>query len=181
MLHIQAEDIMSSKSMLLGAAMALFAGPAAANHTEGASSGTLGELNFRFDSAALMANAPGVLDQVVRFASANPDTKIVLDAHTDPIGASTYNVGLAIRRAESVRSQLKTMGVPEDRIVFAIYGEDGERRASYAGDRRVTIWSTHEPLATVIDRTFAGNGEAVTWQHPLTVAQIEGTDEVASR
>jgi outer membrane protein OmpA-like peptidoglycan-associated protein len=181
MLSIQAEDTMMLKSLLLGAAAALLAGPAAANDSHPTGSGALGELSFRFDSAALMDNAPGVLDKVVAFASANPESKIVLDAHCDPIGASTYNVKLAIHRAESVRDQLKTMGVPEDRVVFAIYGEDGARRATYAGDRRVTIWSTREPLATVIDRTFAGKGEAVTWQRPLSVAQIQGSDEVASR
>jgi outer membrane protein OmpA-like peptidoglycan-associated protein len=176
---------MTCKSLLLGTAVAMLAGSAAANDAQSTRqstrSGALGELHFRFDSAALMANAPGVLDKVVAFASANPDSKIVLDAHTDPIGASTYNVTLAIHRAESVRDRLKTMGLPEDRIVFAIYGEDGARRATYAGDRRVTIWSTREPLAAVIDRTFAGKGEAVTWRQPLTVAQIEGTEAVASR
>ena len=172
---------MTLKSILLGAALALLAGPAAAKDAQPTGSGALGELNFRFDSAALMAEAPGVLDKVVAFASANPDTKIVLDAHCDPVGASTYNVKLAIRRAESVRERLKTMGVPEDRIVFAIYGEDGAKRATYAEDRRVTLWSTREPLAVVIDRTFAGKGEAVTWQQPKTVAEIEGKDQVATR
>jgi hypothetical protein len=73
------------------------------------------------------------------------------------------------------------MGVPEDRIVFAIYGEDGARRSSYASDRRVTIWSTRQPLAMVIDRTFAGKGNAVTWEQPKTVAEIEGQTGVASR
>jgi outer membrane protein OmpA-like peptidoglycan-associated protein len=180
MLCIHAEDTMMLKSLLLGAAAALLAGPAAANDAE-TGPGALGELNFRFDSAALMDNAPGVLDKVVAYASANPENKIVLDAHCDPIGASTYNVKLAIHRAESVRDRLKAMGVPEDRVVFAIYGEDGARRATYAGDRRVTIWSTREPLAAVIDRTFAGKGEAVTWERPLSVAQIQGSDPVASR
>jgi len=172
---------MSLKSILLGAAVATLAGPAAADDVRPVRSGALGELYFRFDSAALMAEAPGVLDKVVAFASANPDTRIVLDGHCDPIGASDYNVKLAIRRAESVRAQLKTMGLPEDRIVFAVYGEDGARRSTYAEDRRVTIWSTREPLAAVIDHTFAGKGEAVTWQQPLTVAEIEGRSDVASR
>jgi outer membrane protein OmpA-like peptidoglycan-associated protein len=171
---------MSSKSILLGAAVALLTGPAVAND---ASSGpdALGELHFPFDSAALMADAPSMLDKVVAYASANPSAKIVLDAHTDPVGASDYNTGLAIRRAESVRERLAALGVANDRIVFAIYGEDGDRRPSHASDRRVTIWSTPEPLATVIDRTFAERGNAVTWQQPQTVAQIEGTTEVATR
>jgi outer membrane protein OmpA-like peptidoglycan-associated protein len=175
------EDTMSCKSILLGAAVAILAGPAGANDAAPGSSGMLGELNFRFDSAALMANAPATLEKVAAYASANPDANLVLDAHTDPIGPSDYNVKLAIRRAESVRSELKTMGVPEDRIVFAVYGEDGNKRASFAADRRVTIWSTREPLASVIDHTFARKGNAVTWEQPLTVAQIEGRTGVASR
>jgi len=129
-----------------------------------------------------MADAPNVLGKVVEFASANPDTRIVLDGHCDPVGASDYNVKLAIRRAESVRAELERMGLPKDRIVFAIYGEDGARRATHADDRRVTIWSNREPIAAVIDHTFAGKGEAVTWEQPMTVAEIEGrADDVASR
>lgn len=169
------------KSILLGAAVAVLTGPAAATDAQPTRGDALGELNFRFDSAALMADARGVLDKVVAFASANPESKIVLDAYCDPIGAPDYNVKLAIRRAESVRERLKTMGIPEDRMVFAIYGEDGAKRATYAADRRVTLWSTREPLAAVIDRTFAGKGNAVTWQEPMTVAQIEGKDKVATR
>ena len=172
---------MRYRSILLGAAAAVAAGPAGANNAQRARPAALGELHFRFDSAQLMADAPGELDKVVAYASANADTRIVLDAHCDPIGASDYNVKLAIHRAESVRDRLKEMGLPEDRIVFAIYGEDGQRRATYAADRRVTIWSTREPLAAVIDHTFAGQGDAVTWQQPLTVAQIEGREAVASR
>jgi outer membrane protein OmpA-like peptidoglycan-associated protein len=173
---------MRLKSILLSAAVAMLAGPAAAQDARPVRSSALGELHFRFDSADLMSEAPSVLGKVVEFASANPDTKIVLDGHCDPVGAADYNVTLAIRRAESVREQLERMGLPNDRIVFAIYGEDGARRTTHAGDRRVTIWSTRAPLARVVDHTFARKGEAVTWQRPLTVAEIEGrTDEVASR
>jgi outer membrane protein OmpA-like peptidoglycan-associated protein len=173
---------MRLKSILLGAAVAMLAGPAAAQDARPVRSSALGELHFRFDSAALMSEAPDVLGKIVEFASANPDTRIVLDGHCDPVGASDYNVGLAIRRTESVRAELERMGLPKDRIVFAIYGEDGARRATHAEDRRVTIWSTREPLAAVIDHTFARRGEAVTWERPLTVAEIEGrADDVASR
>ena len=166
---------MSCKCILFSAAAAMLAGPAVADDAE--SSSTLGELHFRFDSAALMADAPSVLDKVVAYATSNPDARVVLDAHTDPVGRSDYNVGLAIRRAESVRDQLKAMGVPEERIVFAVYGEDGALRASHAEDRRVTLWATTEPLALVIDRTLAAHGDAVTWHKPLTVAQVEGLPE----
>ena len=174
---------MTYKAILLGVGIAALIGPSAVADTltRAPQGSMLGELKFQFDSAALQADAHPALDRAAAFASANRDAKIVLDAHTDPIGASTYNVKLSIRRAESVRAKLTAMGVPGDQIVFAVYGEDGRLRASYADDRRVTMWSTREPMAALIDRTFAGKGTAVTWQKPLSVAQIEGRSPVASR
>jgi outer membrane protein OmpA-like peptidoglycan-associated protein len=168
-------------SMVLGALAAMIPGGARADRTA-ASSQVLGEVKFRFDSAALPANAPRLLDGAVRFAAAHPGHRIVLDAHCDPIGTSPYNVGLAIRRAETVRAQLVARGVPADQVVLAVYGEDGARRASYADDRRVTLWPTRQPLAAVIDHTLAGRGTAVTWNKPLTTAQLEAAPQpVASR
>ncbi|HEU4734771.1 MAG TPA: OmpA family protein [Kofleriaceae bacterium] len=171
---------MTYKALLLGAGITAVVGQGASARDQ-ALPGTLGELKFPFDSAALQADAPAALDRVAAFAEAHPDTKLVLDAHCDPIGTSDYNVKLAIRRAEAVRDRLAEMGVGGEQIVFAIYGEDGARRASYAEDRRVTIWPSREPLAQLIDHTFAGKGTAVTWQRPLSVAQIEGREPVASR
>ena len=167
-------------SMVLGALAAIPGGARADRQAK--SSQVLGEVKFRFDSAALPANAPRALDGAVRFAAAHPGHRIVLDAHCDPIGTSPYNVRLAIRRAESVRAQLVARGVPADQIVLAVYGEDGARRASYAEDRRVTLWPTREPLAAVIDHTLAGKGTAVTWNKPLTTAQLAAAPQpVASR
>lgn len=171
-------------SISLAASVATLVAPgvAAADGAHSHRSASLGELTFPFDSAALGPEAPAALDSIAAFAVANPRVKIVLDAHTDPIGASDYNVKLAIRRAEAVRTQLKATGVDGNQIVFAIYGEGGAHRASYPDDRRVTIWWTREPLAVLIDHTFAGKGTAVTWGPPLTVAQIQGaTEPVAAR
>lgn len=183
---------MKLTTLMLGTAIAaLGSGAAIAGHTvanrpDGETavkrSHDLGEVKFRFDSAAVGADASRAIDDAAAFAAANPTQRIVLDAHCDPVGTSAYNVGLAIRRAESVRDRLKASGVPEDRIVFAIYGENGAHRARQADDRRVTLWPTHAPLTAVIDHTFAGHGTAVTWDRPLSTAQIAAAPEpVASR
>lgn len=162
-------------------ALAAITGRARADH-RAEPSPVVGEVKFRFDSAELPANALRLLDGAVRFATAHPGHRIVLDAHCDPIGTPPYNVGLAVRRAESVRARLIARGVPADQIVLAIYGEDGVRRARYADDRRVTLWPTHQPLVAVIDHTLAGKGTAVTWNKPLTTAQLEAAPQpVASR
>ena len=182
MLAINVEDTMRYIPILLGASLAALLGAGAAGADRGQSrSSALGELRFPFDSAALRPEVLAALDKVAAFAAANPDVKIVLDAHTDASGAADYNVKLAIRRAEAVRAKLKAKGVDDNQVVLAIYGESGSHHARDARDRRVTIWSTREPLANLIDHTFAERGTAVRWQRPLTVAQIEGRIPVASR
>jgi outer membrane protein OmpA-like peptidoglycan-associated protein len=134
---------------------------------------SLGEVFFRFDSSALPANATDRLQRAASYASTHPSARIVLDAHCDPIGTAPYNVGLAIRRAESVRLQLRGMGVPDAQIITAVYGEDGAKRTTYAEDRRVTVWAANTPVSDVIAKTFAGHGTAVTWSKPMTTAEIE--------
>lgn len=157
---------------------------AAAFGTPALAAGTSGnEVFFSFDSSALGARAESTLDHVVHVARTQPDTRIVLDAHCDPIGTGPYNTGLAIRRAEAVRDALIAKGVDASRIVFAVYGEDGIQRASHAEDRRVGIALTKQSVASVIDTTFAEHGTAVTWERPMTMAQIEApvSTSVATR
>ena len=175
---------MKSLALLLATCAALV--PATAGAGAGAAlphtSNTLAEVNFKFDSAQLPADAKALLDPAVAYAARHSNTRIVLDAHCDPIGSAPYNAGLAIRRAEQVRHQLIAAGVPEDQFVISIYGEDGARRASYADDRRVTLWWTQESLAEVSSDAFAAHSTAVRWGRPMTVAEIQAAPEpVASR
>jgi outer membrane protein OmpA-like peptidoglycan-associated protein len=138
-----------------------------------ASAYALGEVQFAFDSSALPSSEDDALSPAATFAQTHTDARIVLDAHCDPIGTAPYNVGLAIRRAETVRDRLIALGVPSEQVVFAVYGKAGADRPTYADDRRVTLWATREPLADVIERTFDGGGPAVTWEQPLTTAQVD--------
>jgi outer membrane protein OmpA-like peptidoglycan-associated protein len=170
---------MKSRLVFAGLVLAMvapslaFAGSA---RTE-AQKGVLGEVQFAFDSSRLGPETKAELKSVVSYASSHPDARIVLDAHCDPIGTSPYNIGLAIRRAESVKAELVHMGVPNEQLVLAIYGEEGADRASYALDRRVTVWPTRASLTAVIDTTLAAKGTSVTWGRPLTTAQIDAVPE----
>lgn len=141
----------------------------------------LAEVKFGFDSAVLPGDATHLMQPAIRYAAHHPAARIIVDAHCDPIGTSPYNVRLAIRRAESVKKQLTAAGVPEEQIVLAIYGEDGPRRSTYAADRRVTLWATNQPIASVTDHTFAQRGTAVEWGRPLTTAQIEARPQPVTR
>jgi outer membrane protein OmpA-like peptidoglycan-associated protein len=137
------------------------------------------EVFFAFDSARL----PGPLDltAIAKWAKEHPRGTIVLDGNADSIGPATYNVRLSARRAESVRSKLVAMGVDSDRIIMAFYGEHGLRRTTNALDRRVTIWTTHNPLHAIIDTSLV-RGVAVLWGKPVTYAELHPTAiEVATR
>lgn len=164
---------MRLKHVLVGLIVgAVVPGVATADNRGATKQNALGEVFFEFDSSRLPEVDAGVMEAVA-YAARHPSSRIVLDAHCDPIGTSPYNIGLAIRRAEAVRGRLEAMGVPEEQIVLAIYGKEGEHRARYALDRRVTLWPTHDSVASVIDTTLAKRGTAVKWQRPLTTAEIE--------
>lgn len=148
--------------------------------TAGEASNTPCELKFGFDSSALPANAQVELTRVAYRALSHSEL-IVLDGNADSTGDTTYNVGLSIRRSEAVRDRLISLGVDPGKIIVTAFGEDGTRRATFADDRRVTVWTTRESVASVIASTFAGRGTAIRWDRPLTVAQIATTTPVATR
>jgi outer membrane protein OmpA-like peptidoglycan-associated protein len=147
---------------------------------EQVTSSPVGEVFFAFDSAELPGDLPD-LAPIVAWAEAHPSGRIVLDGNACSRGPAPYNIRLSARRAEHVRDQLVARGVDEARIVLAIYGEDGLRRTTRALDRRVTIWTTHDPLHAIIDQTFA-RGKAVLWSNPVSYAELHPTEpEVATR
>jgi outer membrane protein OmpA-like peptidoglycan-associated protein len=173
---------MKSRTILFGAALAAIAGGAAvADRGDSLQESTLGEVHFRFDSSQLPDNAQTLLASTIEYAKSHPDSRIVLDAHCDPIGTQAYNTGLAIRRAESVREQLRSQGVPDEQLVIAVYGERGALRATYAEDRRVSLWATSQPVAKVIDKTFGADGVALRWERPMTVAEIQSKPDAVAR
>ncbi len=169
----------STTSYLVAAFACASAGVVSADSTptkvEGAPTS---EIFFDFDSSRLDEGTSDKLAPVVEFAKAHPKAKIVLDASTDAVGTSVYNVGLATRRGEVVRDRLVMAGIDENQIVVGVYGEDGSRRASHAKDRRVSVWMTRETLPEIIEHTFE-SGTAVIWSKPVSataLAPVEPTN-----
>ena len=48
-----------------------------------------------------------------------------IDGHTDAQGPDAYNQALGLKRAESVKTYLVSLGIPEDRIQVQSFGKDG--------------------------------------------------------
>lgn len=133
------------------------------------------EVFFRFDSSELDGSAKQSILAIAERAKDTPGTTVILDAHADKRGTGPYNVGLTARRAESVRNFLKENGFDPNRVVMAMYGEDGPRRETLALDRRVSLTITGEPLYSIIDTSK--DATAVVWEEPVTLAEIEGPDD----
>lgn len=133
----------------------------------------LAEVYFDFDSSNIRDDAAHTLAKTADQLMGSSDLKVFLGGFADPRGTAPYNVGLSIRRAEAVRDYLTTLGVPEDRILLGIYGEDGPRRETFALERRVSIGLTGAPLYEVVRETLAA-GTAIVWSQPVTQAELEG-------
>ena len=131
------------------------------------------EVFFDFDSARMPEGTSDQLVKFVDYAKEHPDAKIVVDGNTDSVGSREYNLKLALRRARTIQSQLTLLGVEGDRVVIIDYGEKGLRRTTNALDRRVTVWTTEDPLYAIIDRAMP-RATSVTWDEPVMAAQIEG-------
>lgn len=83
----------------------------------------LDDVNFDFDKASLRPEAYSKLDAAAESLKEWGDGKVEVAGHTDSIGSEAYNMGLSLRRAESVRNYLVNKGIPSDRLVIRGYGE----------------------------------------------------------
>src|SRR5690625_3836527 len=73
---------------------------------------------FDFDRSFIRDDAEPVLRQALEAARAN-DSSFALTGHTDTVGTAEYNMGLSLRRAESVRDWLSQQGVPASEMSVA--------------------------------------------------------------
>lgn len=102
------------------------------------------EVLFDFDSSALRGASRDTLREMSGVFSRYPQTTIAIEGHTDSTGTDAYNQRLSERRASSVASYLRSVGVDGYRLDTIGYGESRPRasNASAAGrqqNRRVEI------------------------------------------
>ncbi len=88
------------------------------------------------DKSAILANAD--------WLAAHPNSKVILEGHTDPRGSREYNVGLGENRAKSVLDILQSRGVNPSQIHIVSYGSErpaaqGRSEQDFQLDRRAII------------------------------------------
>lgn len=85
---------------------------------------------FDFDKASVRTNYVDEVDALGAFLDQNPKAYVLLEGYTDSSGPEEYNLGLSLRRAESVANYLMdNYNISGDRIVVNYYGP-----ANPAGD-----------------------------------------------
>jgi len=81
-------------------------------------------VNFDFDQYDLTVTARKALDQNAECLRQAPDLKIVAEGHADDRGTQEYNLALGEKRAATVRSYLKNLGIDTKRMDTRSKGEN---------------------------------------------------------
>jgi len=79
-------------------------------------------VNFETNKASLLPGAREILDQVANSLLGNPDAEVAIHGHTDNVGGAKYNQDLSLRRAESVKTYLVSLGIAASRMTTRGYG-----------------------------------------------------------
>lgn len=104
----------------------------------------LQNIQFGFNSYALLPGSYHDLDKVVSWLQDHPDVSVRLAGHTDDVGNETYNQVLSAHRAESAAAYLVASGIPATRIITEGFGEEaplvkGQNDEARSINRRVEI------------------------------------------
>ena len=102
------------------------------------------EVSFDYDSAAIKPTFRPTLQKLADVLAKYDRNRVTIVGHTDSTGSEVYNQGLSERRAEAVRRELSTLGVPASIISATGRGESEPRatNATEAGrqlNRRVEV------------------------------------------
>ena len=124
-----------------------------AHRQSGASQGSSGPegalaaqrvIYFDFDNSDIRTEYVDVIAAHGRFLAGNATVRVRLEGHSDERGSREYNIGLAERRAQTVRRALLLQGVQESQVATVSYGEErpaaaGSDENAWSKNRRVEI------------------------------------------
>lgn len=105
---------------------------------------TLGDVLFDTGKSTLKPGAMSAINRLATFLSQNPNTKVLIEGHTDSVGSEDYNIGLSERRARAVATELESRGIADSQIQTLGRGKDmpvatNDTPAGRQQNRRVEI------------------------------------------
>lgn len=112
----------------------------------GPSQGLLAErtIHFAFDSAVIRGKGVDIVAAHAKYLADHASARVRLEGNTDDRGSPEYNIGLGMRRAESVRQAMLLQGVSPNQITVVSYGmerpvDPANNPVAWAKNRRVDI------------------------------------------
>lgn len=82
------------------------------------------DVHFKKGSYALTPEAKGILTRKAEWLRNHPDTKVIIEGHTDERGSREYNIAFGDRRAGEVKSFLLKQGIARERLIAISYGKE---------------------------------------------------------
>jgi len=79
---------------------------------------------FDYDKADLRPDVRAALSKTADFLKSNPGIKVTVEGHCDERGSTEYNLGLGVRRADSVKQYIVSLGVSADRVNTTSFGKE---------------------------------------------------------
>jgi peptidoglycan-associated lipoprotein len=105
------------------------------------------KVHFKTDSARLTPDAMQTLAQQAKWLNRYPNHTITIEGHSDERGTREYNLALAAKRAQAVKSFLARQGVNPARMRTISYGK--ERPIATCND--ISCWSQNRRGVTVLN------------------------------
>ena len=101
-------------------------------------------IQFKVNSAELLAGSFEVLDDVAAVLKSNPEIKVSIEGHTSRDGTYATNMKLSENRANKVKTYLESKGIDASRLSAVGFGPDkpineGKTATEKAKNRRVEL------------------------------------------
>jgi len=108
------------------------------------------QVHFQHDSAEILPDSQGIIEELADLMSKRPDIKNVeVQGHTDDTGAAAYNLRLSQSRAQAVVDAISSHGIDASRMTAKGYGQEkplvpNSTEANRAKNRRVQVMITEQ-------------------------------------
>ena len=118
--------------------------PGASGAAGGGPAGVANVIYFDFDRSDIRPEYASLITSHAKFLAASGSVKIRVEGHTDERGSREYNIALAERRAQAVRSALTLQGAGDTQLTTVSYGEErpavaGSDESASEKNRRVEL------------------------------------------
>lgn len=108
------------------------------------------QVHFQHDSAEILPDSQGIIEELADLMSKRPDIKNVeVQGHTDDTGAAAYNLRLSQSRAQAVVDAISSHGIDPSRMTAKGYGQEkplvpNTTEPNRAKNRRVQVMITEQ-------------------------------------